>query len=409
MVLGRRGVAVDVTKEKECCARHDDKRCNKRAGQALLSLSAAAMALPALAVNQPSETVVALKSSYYEEDPIRSSDEVVIFGDPNRYKIKVNQCYLLKPLGSNWALTVDYANESMSGASPWGAVADEEGNQQLIMSGASIDDSRNKVEGTVTRYMPDSALSLTVGGSREHDYRSDYLGLAFIQEFNLKNTTLSVDASYASDELSPTDAVQFGRIERADKSSRSLAVAISQILSRSQVAQVGYGVTKRSGFLADPYKLRDVRPGERLEHRLSIGYLRYFEAWSARLKAEYRYFWDSFDISAHTTSVSFFKSLGRGWDLEPRLRWYEQSEASFFTMADRYDLPLTASQSSDARLSSFGAWSAGLSLNYSTDVMRAGLSYDRYVSEPSAGIGAPSRHRALMRYELLSLGVRFKL
>ena len=90
MVLGRRGVAVDVTKEKECCARHDDKRCNKRAGQALLSLSAAAMALPALAVNQPSETVVALKSSYYEEDPIRSSDEVVIYGDPNRYKIKVN-------------------------------------------------------------------------------------------------------------------------------------------------------------------------------------------------------------------------------------------------------------------------------------------------------------------------------
>ena len=112
------------------------------------------MALPAFAVNQPTETEVAVKSSYYEEDPIRASEEVVVFGDPERYTIKVNQFYLLKPIGANWSLTFDYANESMSGASPWGAVADDEGNQQLVMSGASIDDSRNKVEGTVTRYLP---------------------------------------------------------------------------------------------------------------------------------------------------------------------------------------------------------------------------------------------------------------
>ena len=381
----------------------------KLPGQALLSLSAAAMALPAFAVNQPTETEVAVKSSYYEEDPIRASEEVVVFGDPERYTIKVNQFYLLKPIGANWSLTFDYANESMSGASPWGAIADDEGNQQLIMSGASIDDSRNKVEGTVTRYLPESAWSLTVGGSREHDYRSDYLGLAWIQEYNLKNTTLAIDASYASDELTPTDASDFGRIEQADKTSRSLAISISQILSRSQVAQVGYGVTKRSGFLADPYKLRDVRPDQRLEHRVSFGYLQYFEAWGARLKAEYRYFWDSFDIRAHTTSVSLFKSLGQDWDVEPRLRWYEQSEASFFALGDRYDLPLTVAQSSDARLSSFGAWSTGFSINYTRDVMKLGLSYDRYVSEPGTGIGSPSGHRALMRYELLSLGVRFRL
>ena len=164
----------------------------------------------------------------------------MIVGDPDRYTIKVNQFYLVKPIGANWSLTFDYANESMSGASPWGALADDEGNQQLIMSGASIDDSRNKVEGTVTRYLPDSAWSLTVGGSREHDYRSDYLGLAWVQEYNLKNTTLAIDASYASDELTPTDASEFGRIEKADKSTRSLAFSIGQILSRSQVAQIGY-------------------------------------------------------------------------------------------------------------------------------------------------------------------------
>ena len=409
MASAQQVVVVGVTKKISPHRESRNLEKRKRPGQALLSLSAAAMALPAFAVNQPTETEVAVKSSYYEEDPIRASEEVVVFGDPERYTIKVNQFYLLKPIGANWSLTFDYANESMSGASPWGAVADDEGNQQLIMSGASIDDSRNKVEGTVTRYLPESAWSVTVGGSREHDYRSDYLGLAWVQEYNLKNTTLAVDASYASDELTPTDANDFGRIEQADKTSRSLAISISQILSRSQVAQAGYGVTKRSGFLADPYKLRDVRPDQRLEHRVSLGYLQYFEPWGARLKAEYRYFWDSFDIKAHTTSVSLFKSLGQDWDVEPRLRWYEQSEASFFALGDRYDLPLTVAQSSDARLSSFGAWSTGFSINYTRDVMKVGLSYDRYVSEPGAGIGSPSGHRALMRYELLSLGVRFRL
>ena len=58
---------------------------------------------------------------------------------------------------------------------------------------------------------------MTVGGSREHDYRSDYLGLAWIQEYNLKNTTLAIDASYASDELTPTDASDFGRSNRRTK------------------------------------------------------------------------------------------------------------------------------------------------------------------------------------------------
>ena len=150
---------MGVIKEISPSGKLKEREKRRRSGHALLSLSAAAMALPAFAVNQPTETELAVKSSYYEEDPIRGSDEVVIVGDPDRYTIKVNQFYLVKPIGANWSLTFDYANESMSGASPWGAVADDEGNQQLIMSGASIDDSRNKIEGTVTRYLPDSAWS----------------------------------------------------------------------------------------------------------------------------------------------------------------------------------------------------------------------------------------------------------
>ena len=87
---------MGVIKEISPSGKLKEREKRRRSGHALLSLSAAAMALPAFAVNQPTETELAVKSSYYEEDPIRGSDEVVIVGDPDRYTIKVNQFYLVK-------------------------------------------------------------------------------------------------------------------------------------------------------------------------------------------------------------------------------------------------------------------------------------------------------------------------
>lgn len=403
-------VDVVATEEHKKASRlkSDSRDASPKVGHALLGLTAAAMALPAIAVNQPTESTVALRSSMYQEDAIQSPDETILFGSADRYEIKINQFYLEKPLGRDWALNLNYSNESMSGASPWGASIDDDGDQQVIMSGASIDDSRNKLDASVTHYSETSAWTVSLGGSREHDYRSNYAGLRWIKEFFQKNTTLTLDASYASDHLSPTDASIYGRVESASKHSRSIALGVSQILSRRQIMQLGYGVTQRSGFLGDPYKLRDVRPDERREQRVTAGYLHYLEPIASRLRAEYRYYWDSFDLSAHTIEFSILKPLGSHWEIEPGLRRYEQSAASFFTLGDLYDRPLSLPQSSDFRLSSYGALSAKLAVNYKQDDFKLGLQYERYESKSSWGLRGPDAHGALLSYELLSLGLQFK-
>ncbi|MGA0169627.1 MAG: DUF3570 domain-containing protein [Pseudomonadales bacterium] len=377
-------------------------------GCALVALTTAAMALPAFSVNQPTETSVALRSSVYQEDPIKNGDETILFGSADRYKIKINQFYLERPVGSDWALNLNYSNEAMSGASPWGASVDSAGDQQVIMSGASIDDSRNKLEGSLTKYSDNAAWSVSVGGSREHDYRSNYAGFRWINEFFQKNTTLTLDASYASDTLNPTDASLYGRVVKASKQSRSLAVGVSQILSRKQIVQLGYGLTKRAGFLSDPYKLRDVRPDNRIEHRLTAGYLHYVEAAASRVRAEYRYYWDSYDLEAHTVELSILTPILDRWEIEPGIRRYQQSAASFFTLGDLYDRPLSLPQSSDFRLSAFGALSTKLAINYKQDALKIGLQYERYRSKPSWGLSGRDAHVALLGYELLSLGIQLK-
>ena len=106
------------------------------------------------------------------EDPVARRE--FYFGDPERYTIKVNQFYLLKPIGTNWSLAFDYANESMSGASPWGAIANDEGNQQLIMSAPPSTIRATKSGNRDT--LPAGGCLVGDGGRfEEHDCNSDSL------------------------------------------------------------------------------------------------------------------------------------------------------------------------------------------------------------------------------------------
>lgn len=373
----------------------------------LAVLSAAALALPAFGASQPTERILSVSTAVYQEDDLKRSN--VVFGDVERYKVKTNQFYLSAPMGRNWSGSLSYDNEAMSGASPWGTSESADGQSDVIMSGASIHDSRNGVDARLTRYFDQSSISMSLGYSGEHDYHSRSAGLSYERDFFNRNTTLALSASYSTDEITPTDAALFGRVLYGEKRSRSIYVSLTQLISPVAVLNVGMGLTSRRGFLSDPYKLRDIRPDRRLEKTITASYRHYVDWQQTSLRIDYRYFWDSFDVRSQTVSVSFMQNLLSGIVWGPTLRYYAQSEASFYQAFDQYSLPVTQAQSSDFRLSSYGAWSYGVKARYQLGAVEFSGAIERYESDEDLGLNEPAvAHPALVRFSVVSLGLEFK-
>ena len=370
-------------------------------------LSAAALALPAFGASQPTERTLAVSTAVYQEDDLKRSN--LVFGDVERYKVKTNQFYINAPIGRNWSGSLSYDNESMSGASPWGTSESADGQSDVIMSGASIDDSRNGLDASMTRYFDQSSVSVSLGYSGEHDYHSRSIGLSYERDFFNRNTTLGLSASYSTDEITPTDAALFGRVLYGEKRSRSFYASLTQLMSPVAVLNVGVGLTSRRGFLSDPYKLRDIRPDSRLEKTITASYRHYLDWKQTSLRFDYRYFWDSFDVRSQTVSGSFMQSLSSGISWGPTLRYYAQSEASFYQSFDQYALPVTQAQSSDFRLSSYGAWSYGVKARYQLGAAEFSGAIERYESDKGLGLNEPvAGHPALVRFGVVSLGLEFK-
>ena len=365
------------------------------------------MALPAFAAPQPVETIVAIKATTYQEEDVPQRD--VLAGSDERYKIDIGQFRLLTPVGEKWSLGVDVAYETMSGASPWGTIMGADGEASLIMSGATIRDKRTEVSLTATHHGESRSISVGLTSSDEDDYEARAVAISGEWEMNNKLSTLSLGVSYSNDDIEPTDALSFGRVQREEKKSRSLSAGWAQVLNKNSVLHVGLDVTDHDGYLSDPYKLRDVRPDEKLEWALSLKYRRYFDNQNAALHLDYRYYDDDWGINSHTFYTGWHQNFGDNVRVVPNVRYYSQNEADFYRGTDDFGLATSVNQSSDFRLSGYGAYTMGVKLIYSALQWDVSLSLDRYISDKSYGHDASDQsHPALLSFNMTSVGLNFR-
>ena len=106
--------------------------------------------------------------------------------------------------------------------------------------------------------------------------------------------------------------------------------------------------------------------------------------------------------------MAWHQNLGRDFRLVPTLRYYSQSAADFFTNIDDFLLPLTEFQSSDYRLSAFGAISGGLSLVADLGDWTATLTTERYLAnEKYSAYEVSQPSTALVKYFRISLGIEY--
>lgn len=379
------------------------------ASRKILALSSTALALPGIALSDapPTQSTISYKLSNYQEDDLSRSEAP--FGELERYDIDVHQFRLASPISRNMSLHVDANYESLSGASPWFTSRGLDGQPIVNLSGASgIRDRRAELSVGTRYYLNNGSFAGNIGYSEEDDYRSVYFGINGERHFNNELTTVAVGFSHASDDIFPTDAALFNRVESESKRSDSAFVSLSQIINQVSSFQIAFSITQQDGFLSDPYKLRDSRPEEKTQLALSNAYRRFFVAADAALHVNYRFYHDDFGISSHTADLAWHQNIGSRFQLVPAIRYYSQSAADFFTNVDDILKPLSEFQSSDYRLAAFGALSGSLSLVADMGSYKATLTAERYLADEKYSayqVSLPST--ALVKYNRISLGIDY--
>lgn len=373
---------------------------------ALLALTSSALLLPAYQNVQadapPEFTELGLRYGKYEEDDNQGGK--TFGGSSQRYEIDVAQFHLLAPVADNWAVAVDLQWEDMSGASPWFVGLSANGQDKVIMSAASIEDTRTEVSVTTRYYYDRGNAGFNYTHSDEDDYESD--AIALDGAFNSADgmTTYSGAISASSDDIEPTQGSVPTNTLQDDKDIRSAWVGVTRIVSKRALVRFGLGYTYRDGFLTDPYKFNDQRPDERKEWTASAGYRHFFSAPDAAVHVDYRYFDDDWGIASHTLDLAWYQNVGVFTQVIPFLRYYSQDQADFFAnqvdLGDRY-------YSQDYRLSSFGAITAGLRLRHSIGNWAVNLTGERYQTDESWGIFSGEESPALVDYWRYSFGLDY--
>ncbi len=374
---------------------------------ALRALTSSALLLPgyqsAVADAPPEFTEIGLSYSNYEEDPLQSTK--AFGGGDDRYDIDVVQFHLTAPVGDNFSVALDVAWEDMSGASPWFVGESAAGEKKVILSGASIEDTRTEVSVTTRYYYDRGNAGFSYTNSDEDDYQSDAFGLDASLNSEDGLTTYSAALSASMDDLEPTRGTVPTNTLEDEKDIRSAWIGVTRIVSKQAMVRFGLSYTYREGFLTDTYKFRDRRPDERKEWTLSTGYRHFFAERDAALHLDYRYFDDDWDVVSHTLDVAWVQNIGSDWQLTPFLRYYTQDEAEFFSnvvdLTDKY-------YADDYRLSAYGALTTGMHVRRNIGNWSVKVTGERYRSNENWGVYGGEESPGLADFWRYSIGLNYK-
>ena len=379
----------------------------KESNSTLLALTSSALLLPAYqaanAEAPPEFTEIGLRYSNYEEDDTASSK--TFGGSSERMEVDVAQFHLLAPVADDWSVALDVSWEDMSGASPWFVGESAEGDSKVVMSGASIEDTRTEVSVTTRYYYDRGSAGFNYSRSDEDDYESDAVAVDASYDSDDGMSTYSASVSASADEIEPTRGVTPTGTLKDEKDIRSAWVGVSRIVSKRAILRFGLSYTYRDGFLTDPYKLNDERLDRRNEWVIQGGYRQFLVGPNAALHVDYRYFSDDWGIDAHTVDIAWHQNVGGRTAIIPFLRYHTQDEADFFAnsvdFSERY-------YADDYRLSAYGAVSLGLKLRHDIGNWRLNLAAERYQSNNEWGIYGGEESPALVDFWRTSIGLDYR-
>ena len=289
-------------------------------------------------------------------------------------------------------------HDAISGATPIGVPADEEGNVPL----SNLVDIREAgvIDLDWTHGIHQSTFQFSY--SAESDFLSRGYSYSHTSEFNKRNTGLNYGVSFIDDDVRP------GFFDESrEKESYDFFLGISQVVDPNTIVALNFTYSDYNGYLSDPYKLvrketeilpniflplsfAENRPSDRTRHIWFVNVKRFFEGIGGSLDFDYRYFSDNWGVRSNTFDFEWYQKIGDNLIIRPKYRYYSQSAASFYIL-DLSGTPLEPGEtlqgrppfySSDYRLAKFDTHSYGLKIIYNlSERYSIDASFERYEME----------------------------
>ena len=286
---------------------------------------------------------------------------------------------------ADYNLKINGMFDAVSGATPTFRTND---NGDLYKGFKEFEDRRNAASLLFTsRFENRDELYAGLDYSREKDYQSYSASLEYMHYLNsTHNTSFSIGASLTSNEILVYDGVtgasdyshydgESGASHTEDSMGYNLELGVTQVLSEDSSMKLSLFTFQDDGYLTNQYEriVRDYsmpnarlsvenRPDKRVAYGFTAKYNKLLDD-GLSFVGSYRFYSDDWDMTSNTVEGDIYKTLSERITLGVGLRYYTQTEASFYS-GDIGHFTNQTYASSDERLSDFDALTYKASLNF---------------------------------------------
>jgi hypothetical protein len=206
----------------------------------------------------------------------------------------------------------------------------------VVTTASPYKETRNAYDLGAELLVRDSLVSVGINYSKEPDYIAQTASLDVSHEVFGGMTTVAIGFSRAADKVGRKFDTGF-----FDKATHwQYRAGITQILTPRWLASVNVELSADDGFLGSPYRSARVfgaavperNPRTRTGRAVKLRTLHETGSlWAgSSLRAEYRYYWDTWAIKAQTVEIGGAKRFGERWIVDAAVRSHSQDKALFF-------------------------------------------------------------------------------
>jgi hypothetical protein len=235
-----------------------------------------------------------------------------------------------------------------------------------------------------------STYSVGYINSSESDYKAKTFYLGISQDMFGDLTTVSfgfkrgINDVFRNIKTPQGESINDPAFQR-EVATRSFSAGVTQVLTRSLLGVVTYEVMTDEGFLNSPYRSSrfvdastaagfryesEIYPATRTTQAAAVRLKYSLPWWRASVDGQYRFFTDTWGITADTLHLGYTHPVGRSWTIDGSARYYQQNRADFYS-----DLfPRANAQnfrSRDKELATFNALTLGVGATWEFRIARA--------------------------------------